>query len=243
MGKFIIRLDDACPTMDKKKWDKIEKILNEFNIKPLVAIIPNNEDSSMKLNKNDRFFWKKINRWQKNGWELGVHGLNHKINTRSAGLLGINKKSEFANLSLKKQKKLISQSFHYLKRKKINCKYWIAPFHSFDKFTIIALKQLYPNIIISDGFSFRPFIYLGLRWVPQQLWKFYNIPFGVWTICIHPNYMKEKDFIKLYDILKSNTKKFISIREIGKKFHKRNLVDSIFEFFFLTTLKLKKYIV
>ena len=79
-------------------------------------------------------------------------------------------------------------------------------FHSFDKFTIIALKQLYPNIIISDGFSFRPFIYLGLRWVPQQLWKFYNIPFGVWTICIHPNYMKEKDFIKLYDVLKSNTK-------------------------------------
>ena len=33
----------------------------------------------MKLNKNDKFFWKKINRWQKNGWELGVHGLNHKI--------------------------------------------------------------------------------------------------------------------------------------------------------------------
>ena len=51
------------------------------------------------------------------------------------------------------------------------------------------------------------FIYLGLRWV-QQLWKFYNIPFGVWTICIHPNYMKEKDFIKLYDFLKYNTKKF-----------------------------------
>ena len=44
MGKFIIRLDDACPTMDKKKWDKIEKILNELNIKPLVAIIPNNKD-------------------------------------------------------------------------------------------------------------------------------------------------------------------------------------------------------
>ena len=31
MGKFIIRLD-ACPTMDKKV-DKIEKILNELNIK------------------------------------------------------------------------------------------------------------------------------------------------------------------------------------------------------------------
>ena len=56
MGKFIIRLDDACPTMDKKR-DKIEKILNELNIKPLVAII-NNKDSSMKLNKNTSFLEK-----------------------------------------------------------------------------------------------------------------------------------------------------------------------------------------
>jgi len=22
-------------------------------------------------------------------------------------------------------------------------------------------------------------------WVPQQLWKFRTVPFGVWTICIH----------------------------------------------------------
>ena len=35
-----------------------------------------------------------------------------------------------------------------------------------------------------------------------------------------PKLYERKDFIKLYDVLKSNTKKFISIREIGKNFIK-----------------------
>ena len=44
MLKFILRLDDAAPTMNKEKWDKIEKILDKYNIKPIVGIIPDNKD-------------------------------------------------------------------------------------------------------------------------------------------------------------------------------------------------------
>ncbi len=42
--KYIIRIDDACPTMNKEKWGLFEKYLN---IKPIVAVIPNNEDEKM----------------------------------------------------------------------------------------------------------------------------------------------------------------------------------------------------
>lgn len=242
MSKFIIRLDDACPTMCKKKWKRIEKILLKYNIKPLVAVIPDNKDKELYFNKKDNEFWKKVNYWRKINWDIGIHGYSHINNTNSSGLLGVNNKSEFSNLSYNEQKRIILKSFNFFKKKKIDLNYWIAPFHSFDKTTIKALKELNPKIIISDGFSFRPFSYLGLRWIPQQLWKFYNIPFGVWTICLHPNYMKNEDFIKINNILKNNSKKFISVKKIDSKFPKKNIFDDAFEFLFRITLKLKKYV-
>ena len=48
MVKYIIRLDDACDTQDMQKWNEIEKILNEFSIKPIVGVIPNNQDEQLK---------------------------------------------------------------------------------------------------------------------------------------------------------------------------------------------------
>ena len=41
---YLIRLDDACPTMDVVKWDKIEKMLDKYHIKPMVGIVPANND-------------------------------------------------------------------------------------------------------------------------------------------------------------------------------------------------------
>ena len=243
MSRFIIRLDDACPTMFKKKWDRIEKILIKHDIKPLVAVIPNNKDISLNHNKYNKNFWKKVNQWKKNKWDIGIHGYSHSINSNSSGILGINNKSEFSNLSINKQKKMILKSFNLFKKKKINLSYWIAPFHSFDKNTIKIINELNSKIIISDGFSYRPFTHLGLKWVPQQLWKFYNIPFGLWTICLHPNYMNDEDFNKIEKVFKNHKEKFVSIKSIGSKFPKKNIFDNIFEFLFRITLKLKKYVI
>ena len=46
-AKYIIRLDDANEYSDMSKWDRIEKILDKNDIKPLVAVIQN-EDSKLK---------------------------------------------------------------------------------------------------------------------------------------------------------------------------------------------------
>ena len=35
MNKYLIRLDDACPTMDAQKWSRIEDILNRGGVKPM----------------------------------------------------------------------------------------------------------------------------------------------------------------------------------------------------------------
>ena len=42
---FIIRLDDACEFMDVTKWNRMEEILDQYSVKPLVGIIPSCEDT------------------------------------------------------------------------------------------------------------------------------------------------------------------------------------------------------
>ena len=44
MAKYIMRLDDACPKRDVEKWDRIEDLLDKFNVRPLVGIIPDCKD-------------------------------------------------------------------------------------------------------------------------------------------------------------------------------------------------------
>ena len=46
-AKYLIRMDDACPTMDHDKWEYLEKILDEFSIKPIIAVVPKNVDEEL----------------------------------------------------------------------------------------------------------------------------------------------------------------------------------------------------
>lgn len=50
-AKYIIRLDDVCPTMDISKWNKIESLVDKYKIKPIVAVIPDNKDIELKIDK------------------------------------------------------------------------------------------------------------------------------------------------------------------------------------------------
>ena len=56
-AKYIIRMDDACPTMDHDKWEYLEKILDEFSIKPIVAVVPKNVDDTLNCKESDPLFW------------------------------------------------------------------------------------------------------------------------------------------------------------------------------------------
>ena len=53
---------------------------------------------------------------------------------------------------------------------KVHPKVWIAPAHTFDKQTIIALKKETEIKIISDGTSIFPFKKGNMIFIPQQLW-------------------------------------------------------------------------
>lgn len=63
MNKYLIRLDDACPTMDAKKWQRIEDLLDAYGVRPMVGIIPYNEDPETSPDPYDERFWDKARNW------------------------------------------------------------------------------------------------------------------------------------------------------------------------------------
>ena len=93
MSQYILRLDDASDYMDVKKWQRMEELLDQYGIKPLVGVIPDNRDSSLTdTYEQDPEFWDKTARWKEKGWELALHGCYHKYPT---GLLRYKVKSIF----------------------------------------------------------------------------------------------------------------------------------------------------
>ena len=100
---YLIRLDDASEKRDIEKWDRIEVLLDKYAIKPLVGVIPHNEDESMQDYSIDECFWKRIEAWSKKGWTIAIHGYNHKFITKDGGINPVNLRSEFAGVPLDAQ--------------------------------------------------------------------------------------------------------------------------------------------
>ena len=70
MSQYILRLDDASDYMDTEKWQRMEDMLDKYGVKPLVGIIPDNQDSALvETYKQDSEFWNKTARWKEKGWE------------------------------------------------------------------------------------------------------------------------------------------------------------------------------
>jgi len=239
-SKYIIRLDDACPTMNRDNWKRVEQLLNRYKIKPLVAVIPSNKDNKLMVDDINKDFWKDVKKWQNKNWEIALHGFEHKYVTKHKSIVPINDYSEFAGLSLEKQREKIREGMKIFQQHNIFCRVWIAPAHSFDKNTVKALKKESNINIISDGIAWSPYYEHDMHWIPQQLWKPREMLFGIWTICYHPDEMKDKDFEILENFLERNFKKIISIDKLKLNKKSKSLLEKSFEKIYWKLLEKKQ---
>jgi hypothetical protein len=236
-AKYLIRLDDAHPCMNHEKWVRVESICLKYNVKPIIAVIPDNKDESLNYSSANEKFWKNLFKRQKNGWTIALHGYQHKLKPSSKGLVPINKYSEFVGVSAKNQSDMIHEGCRILKKYNLTPSVWVAPAHSFDKNTIKSLISSSEIRTISDGFSIRPFNKLGINWIPQQLWKGRDMWFGIWTICLHPSEMTEGQIDGFMKFIEKNSKKIVNVDSLV--FYRFSFIDYIFHlsFYFMLTLK------
>lgn len=208
-AKYIIRLDDACPTFTLAKWQRFFDLFDEFNIKPIIAVIPANKDPKLMVeNRAEEDFWAMARNWQSKGYRLALHGYDHVYINNDAGILGYTPHSEFCNLTLEQQSQKIRKGCEIFIAKGLNYpKLFIAPSHSIDLNTLSALKG---NKIttISDGFYTHPYSKYGLSWIPCQL-SFPKIKKrGVWTLCYHPETCPDDAFESLRTFVNKHSDKF-----------------------------------
>lgn len=215
-NKYLIRLDDACPTMDGAKWDAIENILDKNCIRPMAGIIPHNEDLEQNICPYDNNFWHKALAWQKKGWAIAMHGYDHCYISSERGINPLWNRSEFAGVSLEKQKEKIRKGIAILQSNGIYPKYFFAPSHTFDLNTLAALRECSNIRIISDTIANKPYKYKDFIFIPQVGGHCVNMPFnGIWTFCLHPSMMDDKSFTRLEKFLNENKHKFMAFQDIN----------------------------
>lgn len=243
--KYIIRLDDISWDMDYLKFNRMAEILNKYGIKPLVGVIPKNEDFKFKQLDNrmqEEEFWKLMKKLHsEHGWQIALHGYEHRYITCKSGILGINPRSEFAGVDEEDQCSKINLGKKILIDQGLKISAFMAPAHSFDNNTLKSLKKngIYA---VTDGYGIYPYMREGIVFVPQLCAKPRKMRFGVYTFCFHTNTMDSSDFNTLEDFIKNNVENIISFDEAATLINNSIIIkclNRIF-YFFMYTLRAGK---
>ena len=54
-ARFLLRFDDLCPTMNWAMWDAIEAHLVRMEVRPILAVVPDNRDPKLVAGPPKRF--------------------------------------------------------------------------------------------------------------------------------------------------------------------------------------------
>lgn len=196
-ARYLVRFDDVCPGMNWDVWRDVEPILVAADVRPVLAVVPSNQDAKLNVRAPEARFWDLVRGWQARGWSIGLHGYEHRYVTKDAGLMGLNTRSEFAGVPAAQQAEKLEAAVEIFRREGVSPEVWVAPAHSFDDATIDALRAIGIKAI-SDGFFLSAHRDAReMLWIPQQMWSFQYRPFGLWTVCYHVNSWKPEDVRRL----------------------------------------------
>ena len=225
--KIIVRFDDICTNIKWEVFLYIKKNLEDLGIRSLLGVIPDNKDISFKDYEYKENFFDLVNYYKNFGDTIAQHGTHHKYTSESAGILKINKRSEFAGHDFKYQYNLIKKGKEILKKNNCWQPVFIAPSHSFDENTLNGLNKL-DFKSVSDGYGFFPYKRKGLDFIPQISSRSFNTGFGLATLCIHPNNLQERKIKNLINFLSYNRSRIISYEEyINIKTPSKYIVSSL----------------
>ena len=241
---FIFRLDDIAPNMNWEMMSRVKNLFNKFDVKPILGVIPKNEDDDLKKYPLCNFdFWDEIKDLKKRGWEIAMHGYEHvySIYSKKNDYMGYGGNSEFVGLPYEEQLKKLNLGAEIFKKNNLQVEIFFAPNHTFDINTVKACKSLGFKSII-DGYGLTPYYENEILFIPQLFYKLYSLPFGIQTIQIHLNYLTDKDYLNLEKFVEKNIKKIISYDEVCKTVS-NTFPDKIIRVFIKKTLQLKRSII
>ena len=234
---LLIRMDDITECMNWKLMDKCEKLFDKHNIKPLLGVIPINQDPELLKFPKNNSFWERVLDWKNKGWEITMHGCNHLYTQKSnkKDIFNYGGDSEFFGLDYFTQFNKIKTGLDKFKSKQISIRSFFAPNHIYDKNTLRALKQSNIKIII-DGYGLFPFFKEEILFIPQLFYKEIILPFGIQSTQVHLNEWKDENFEMFRIFIEKNKNKIINLDYIIK-ITKPNISQKLINFSVEKTLK------
>lgn len=222
--------------------DECEKLFDQYNIKPVMGVIPHNQDQVLRSFPKRNEFWEIVKNWQNKGWEISMHGYNHIYGqkTYKKDYFRYGGRSEFYGEPLHIQLEKINKGLEIFKKNKINIRSFFAPNHTYDENTFVALKKSGIFEII-DGYGFRPYTHDKIKFIPQLFYKLFFLPIGLQTTQIHLNEMSKKDFNNLKTFINKKNKNIISYDDALKLLSDKK-TDKILNKLIYITLFLKRKI-
>lgn len=199
----VFRLDDVTSGMDKARFNRMKDILDRYQVKPLIGVVPDNQDPKLIVDELDNDFWDWVRYLQNDcGWTVAQHGHTHKYVNKKPGILRQNRYSEFVGLTLEEQSEKIRKGKTILEQNGIYSDIFMAPAHTYDRNTLRALKANGFRYV-TDGYARHPYEHMGLKFIPCL----HDVPekvTGLATVCIHTNETREQVFSKIEDYLKNH---------------------------------------
>ncbi|MBF0361100.1 MAG: DUF2334 domain-containing protein [Oligoflexia bacterium] len=238
---YLIRFDDIAPNMNWDVYFQVKALLEKYCIKPIIGVIPDNQDPSLKKFPScPTNFWDEIRSVQRDGWEIAMHGYQHDyVVAWTKDIFGNEGPSEFASLNYDSQLMKLKKGLEIFKKEKITSELFFAPSHIFDINTVRALKSLGFKSI-SDGYALFPFYEHEILFVPQLVGRPIAFPYGIHTSVHHLNNYSKKDYDALESFVRKNHKKIITYREAIQFASSGRLVHTSFAFILRWALQTRR---
>ena len=214
LSGLLIRFDDISENMKWSFMERCEVLFDKYKIKPVLGVIPDNQDTELKRYPKKENFWKKVKDWENKGWTIAMHGYSHVYDreTNKKDFFGYGGKSEFFGHTLEEQKNRLKKGLEIFQKNNIKIKTFFAPNHTYDEITFIALKQVGINEII-DGYGVYPYTFNEIKFIPQLFYKTVMLPIGVQSTQLHINYWNEQDYEKFEKFIINNHKKILAYND------------------------------
>ena len=240
--KIAVRLDDITPDMDYEKFNKMKQILDTYQIKPLIGVVPFNEDKNLMRNPKREDFAEFLQDLLKDGYVAALHGYRHMYTSNKGGIFPLNHFSEYVGVPFETQNIMIAKGKEQLLSWGIDTDIFMAPAHSFDKNTLRALCKNGFRYV-TDGFGKQPYIRKGLVFLPIAIRQSdCNKQSDEYTTLVfHTNTMEDKDFERVKRLFENNKDSFIAYTDyMTQTPYNRTILGHIWEYGVAT---LKHYLV
>lgn len=236
--KIAVRLDDITPDMDWQRFYRFKALLDKYQVKPLIGVVPDNRDENLKGRGEGApaDFYAYIKELQSQGWCIAMHGFQHIYTTKKGGIFPLNDFSEFAGVSYEKQKKMLEDGKKLLKDKGIETDIFMAPAHSYDNNTLKALRETGFKRL-TDGFGVKPYEWKGLIFYPisfklsRTLHSKKDKREKYSTMVVHTGTIKEEELVRYEGYFNTEGAEWISYEEyLRQPAEKRGFIKRWLEF-------------